>query len=75
MWNMGKTKMGRRRTGSDGNQTSYEYSGGSGKRIQLGTVLHCKKRLSFFPYPAGISLTHLSLAGNNLKIPGQEEFG
>jgi hypothetical protein len=28
--------------------------------------IHCKKKLSFFPSPAGMSLTKLSLAGNNL---------
>jgi hypothetical protein len=28
--------------------------------------LHCKKRLSYFPSPAGMSLTKLSLGGNNL---------
>ncbi len=33
--------------------------------------LHCMKRLAS---PAGMSLTKLSLAGNNLIIPGQEEF-
>jgi hypothetical protein len=38
-------------------------------------TLHCKKRFSFFPSPAGMSLTKLSLAGNNLIIPGLGEFG
>jgi hypothetical protein len=28
--------------------------------------LHCKKWLSIFPPPAGMSLNKLSLAGNNL---------
>ncbi len=28
--------------------------------------LHCKKRLAVFPSPAGMPLTKLSLAGNNL---------
>jgi hypothetical protein len=28
-----------------------------------------------FPSPAEMSLTKLSLAGNNLIIPGQGEFG
>ncbi len=37
--------------------------------------LHCKKRLLFFPSPAGMSLTKLSLAGTNLTIPGRGEFG
>jgi hypothetical protein len=32
---------------------------------------HCKKRLSFIPPPVGMSLTKLSLAGNNLMIPGK----
>jgi hypothetical protein len=34
-----------------------------------------KKKLAIFPSPAGMSLTKISLAGNNLIIPGQEEFG
>ncbi len=34
-----------------------------------------KKKIIFFPSPAGMSLTELSLAGNNLIIPGQGEFG
>ncbi len=51
-------------------------------------ILHCKKRLAVFPSPAGVSLTKLSLAGNNLNlfkfislnliyliIPRQGEFG
>jgi hypothetical protein len=33
------------------------------------------KRLAIFPSPAGMSLTEFSLAGNNLIIPGQGEFG
>jgi hypothetical protein len=37
--------------------------------------LHCKKRFMTFPSPAGMSLTKLSLAGNNLILPGQGEFG
>jgi hypothetical protein len=37
--------------------------------------LHCKKRLAIFPSPAGMSLIKLSLAENNLFIPGQAEFG
>jgi len=28
-------------------------------------ILHCKKSFSIFPSPAGISLTKLSLGGNN----------
>jgi hypothetical protein len=33
--------------------------------------LHCQKRFMIFPPPAGMSLTKLSLAGNNLIIPSQ----
>ncbi len=37
-------------------------------------TLHCKKSFAVFPSPpAGMSLN--SLAGNNLIIPGQGEFG
>jgi hypothetical protein len=31
-------------------------------------MLHCKKRFAFFPSPAGMSLTKLSLDWNNLMI-------
>jgi hypothetical protein len=37
-------------------------------------TVHCKKRFAIFPSPAGMSLTKLSLAGDNLIIPGQGEF-
>ncbi len=37
--------------------------------------LHCQKRLSIFPSPAGMSLTKLSLAGKNLIVPGLGVFG
>jgi hypothetical protein len=39
------------------------------------TPVHCKKSLSIFPSPAGMSLTKLSLAGKNSIILGQGEFG
>ncbi len=32
------------------------------------SVLHCKKSFSIFPSPAGMSLTKLSLGGNNLYM-------
>jgi hypothetical protein len=35
----------------------------------------CKKSLSVFHSPAGMSLTKLSLAGKNLIIPSQGKFG
>jgi hypothetical protein len=31
--------------------------------------LHCEKRFAIFPSTAGMSLTKLSLGGNNLIIP------
>jgi hypothetical protein len=37
--------------------------------------VHCKKKFTVFLSPAGMSLARLFLAGNNFKIPGQEEFG
>jgi hypothetical protein len=48
----------------------------SSYRIQEScTQPHCKKRFSIFPSPTGMSLTKLFLAGNNLIILGQREFG
>jgi len=35
---------------------------------------HCKKSLSNFPSPAGVTLAKLSLGGNNLTILFQGEF-
>jgi hypothetical protein len=32
----------------------------------ISTIVHCKKRLAKLPSPAGMSLTKLSLGGNNL---------
>ncbi len=46
-----------------------------GLSVYLHWQVHCKKRLVIFPSPAGMSLTKLSLAGNNLFILGQGEFG
>jgi hypothetical protein len=38
--------------------------------------MHCKKRLAIFPSPRlDVTNQQLSLAGNNLIIPGQGEFG
>jgi hypothetical protein len=48
--------------------TSIQY-------IKGNTGLHCKKRLAVFPSPGGMSLTKLSLAGNDLIISGQGQFG
>ncbi len=36
--------------------------------------LHCKKKVSGFPSPAGVSLTKLFLAGSNWIIPSKGEF-
>jgi hypothetical protein len=46
-----------------------------GQTMQSYSKYIVKKRLAGFPSPAGISLTKLSLAGNNLITPGQGEFG
>ncbi len=35
---------------------------------QGGTGVHCEKRFPIFPSPAGMSLTKLSLDGNNLYM-------
>jgi hypothetical protein len=40
---------------------------------KIGKVLHCKKRLTIFPPLAGMSITKLSLAGNNLIFPALRE--
>jgi hypothetical protein len=45
------------------------------KKVSKKVMEHCKKRLRIFLSPAGMSLTQLSLAGNNLIFPGQSEFG
>ncbi len=43
--------------------------------VRNDDVLHCKKSLVVLPSPAGMSLIILSLDGNKLIIPVQEEFG
>jgi hypothetical protein len=44
-------------------------------KTMSATNIHCKNRLGIFPSPAGMSLTKLSLGGNNLIILGQRELG
>jgi hypothetical protein len=56
------------------NFTTYEEYLDSLLRDDDKKYVHCKKRLKVFPSPAGMSLTNLSLAGNNLIIPGQGKF-
>ncbi len=48
---------------------------GGGCPLQVRVSIHCKKRFAVFTSPDGMSLTKLPLAGNNLIIPGQGEFG
>jgi hypothetical protein len=36
---------------------------------------YAEKKVNVFPSTAGMSQTKISLAGNNLSIPGQGEFG
>jgi hypothetical protein len=43
--------------------------------MERGYTVKKEKRLTFFPSPAGMSPVKLSLAGNNLIISGQGEFG
>jgi hypothetical protein len=43
--------------------------------LPLNGTYIVKKVNDFFPSQAGVSLTKLSLAGNNLIVPGQGEFG
>jgi hypothetical protein len=45
------------------------------KRYKLYVEYTVKKMFAVFPSPAGMSLTKLSLAGNNLIIPCQGELG
>jgi hypothetical protein len=45
------------------------------QEIRIYSHMHCKKRLAIFPSPAGMSLIKLQLAGKNLIIPDQGEFG
>jgi hypothetical protein len=54
-----------------GSQTHSNHSAKSHQKIRV----HCKKTLTIFPSPARMSLTKLSLAGNNLIITGHGEFG
>jgi hypothetical protein len=42
---------------------------------EFAKALHFKKRFGIFPSPAGMSLTQLSLARNNLIIPRLGKFG
>jgi hypothetical protein len=44
-------------------------------RNDLNGILTLYKKVSHFLFPSGMSLTKLFLAGNNLIIPGQGEFG
>jgi hypothetical protein len=50
-----------------------QYDSLRGQQLHPGR--YTLKKVKGFPSPAGMSLTKLSLAGNNLIIPGQVEFG
>jgi hypothetical protein len=58
-------------------QVLYQNSTSSSVAFWLNTeyTVHCKKRLAIFSSPAEMSIIKLSLAGNNLIIPGQGKFG
>ncbi len=62
--------MQRWRDRSDNRKSAKTYS-----ENMLSKKVHCKKKLSIFPSPGGVSLTKLLLAGNNQIFPGQGEFG
>ncbi len=47
----------------------------SPNKLWRSNSIHCKKRLAVFPSQAGMSLTKLSLGGNNKLFPGYGEFG
>jgi len=47
-----------------GNSRQYHFN----PILHIHTV-HCKQKFGGFPSPAGMSLTKLSLAGNNKLIP------
>jgi hypothetical protein len=56
----------------------YEGTRKVKKEDEINCILNppnSKKRFAVFPSPAGTSLTKLSLAWNNLIIPGQGGFG
>jgi hypothetical protein len=48
----------------DDSQTDEGHEGLRRRHPLTHFQVHCKKRLAIFPYPAGISLTKLSMAGN-----------
>jgi hypothetical protein len=68
---------GLRRQADGGGSFVYDYvlyCDESLKMVVILTVMmasHTVKRLAIYPSPAGTPLTKLSLAGNNLIIPGQ----
>jgi hypothetical protein len=43
--------------------------------VRLNVDIYTVKKVSGFPSPAGMSLTKVSLDGNNLIIPDQGDFG
>jgi hypothetical protein len=46
------------------------------KSLMQEHSIHCQKKVTDFPVPSrGMSQANLSLAGKNLIIPGQGEFG
>jgi hypothetical protein len=63
--------MRRKKQGQESPLMNRNYWG----RSRMKMKVHCKKRLTIFPSPTGMSLTKLSLARNNIIIPGQREFG
>jgi hypothetical protein len=58
-----------------GNEISSSASDLLQTLTQNFPTIYTVKRLAIFTSPAGISLTKLAKAGNNLIIPGQGEYG
>ncbi len=57
-------------------ESAVPYHAPTSSFLSITREIMCTvKKLTIFPSPACMSLTKLSLAGKNLIIPGQGEFG
>jgi hypothetical protein len=48
-----------------GGTTEVQWYSHRAEVTGIGEAIHCKNSLAIFPSPSGMSLTKLSLAGNN----------
>ncbi len=67
-----KNQQGQAKDGQD--VGPLQHSSYQPLRAQSAKLIHCKKKVSLFPSPAGMSMTKLSLGRNNQIIPVQGEF-